>query len=57
MPLPCRARPGPHLTCAEPRAGTARLFAAALLAMLRWWMERAERPSPREMDARFHEVV
>jgi AcrR family transcriptional regulator len=40
-----------------PRAGMARLFAAALLEMLRWWMERAERPSPREMDARFHEIV
>lgn len=40
-----------------PRAGVARVLAAALLEMLRWWMERDPRPSPREMDARFHEIV
>ncbi|MDF1505813.1 TetR/AcrR family transcriptional regulator [Roseisolibacter sp. H3M3-2] len=40
-----------------PRAGMARVFAAALLEMLRWWTERPDRPSPREMDHRFHELV
>ncbi|MGZ8376518.1 MAG: TetR/AcrR family transcriptional regulator [Gemmatirosa sp.] len=40
-----------------PRGAMARLFAGALLEMLRWWLERDERPSPREMDARFHEIV
>lgn len=40
-----------------PPAGLARVLAAALLEMLRWWTERVDRPPPREMDARFHELV
>jgi AcrR family transcriptional regulator len=35
----------------------ARLFAAALVEMMRWWLRRRPRPSPAEMDAHFHDVV
>jgi hypothetical protein len=42
---------------ALPPAATARLFAAALAEMMRWWLGRSPRPSPGEMDAHFHEVV
>jgi AcrR family transcriptional regulator len=39
------------------RAAVSRLLAAALLEMLRWWLDRADRPGPREMDAQFHAIV
>jgi AcrR family transcriptional regulator len=42
---------------ALPRTAVSRLLAAALLEMLRWWLDRAERPDPREMDAQFHAIV
>jgi AcrR family transcriptional regulator len=40
-----------------PPAATARLFAAALMEMMRWWLNRGAQPSAREMDAQFHDVV
>lgn len=40
-----------------PRAATARLLAAALMELMRWWMPRAVRPTAREMDARFHAIA
>lgn len=44
-------------TATLPAAATARLFAAALVEMMRWWLSRGARPDPREMDAHFHDVV
>jgi hypothetical protein len=37
----------------------ARAFALAgsLLALLRWWLDRGAKESPREMDELFHRVV
>lgn len=40
-----------------PPAATARLFAAALMEMMRWWLNRGARPAAQEMDAQFHEIV
>lgn len=40
-----------------PPAATARLLAGALMELLDWWIPRTERPSPVEMDRRFHEIV
>ena len=40
-----------------PRAATARLFAAALVEMMRWWLDHGARPDASEMDAHFHEIV
>lgn len=40
-----------------PPAATARLFAAALMEMMRWWLNRGARPGAAEMDAQFHEIV
>lgn len=40
-----------------PLAATARLLAGAMMEMLRWWLHRIDRPSAREMDERFHEIV
>jgi AcrR family transcriptional regulator len=34
-----------------------RVFAGGLVELLRWWMRRASRPTPQEMDDRFHEIV
>jgi len=42
---------------AVPPAATARLFAAALVEMMRWWLNRGAHPSPRELDAQFHGIV
>ena len=42
---------------ALPPAATARVFAGALVEMMRWWLNRGANPAPREMDAHFHEVV
>jgi AcrR family transcriptional regulator len=38
-------------------AATARVLAAALMELLRWWLERDARPTPREMDAHFHAIA
>jgi len=38
-------------------AVTARVFAAALVEMLRWWLDRRERPTAWEMDDHFHDIV
>lgn len=40
-----------------PPAATARVFAAALVEMMRWWLNRGARPAAQEMDAQFHEIV
>lgn len=40
-----------------PPAATARMFAAALMEMMRWWLHRGAQPGAREMDAQFHEIV
>lgn len=42
---------------ALPPAATARLFAAALVEMMRWWLNRGAQPAAREMDTQFHEIV
>ena len=34
-----------------------RVFAGALVELLRWWIDRVARPSPEEMDKQFHEIV
>jgi hypothetical protein len=44
-------------TASLPAAATARLFAAALVEMMRWWLNRGARPDAREMDAQFHDIV
>lgn len=45
--------------CADalPPAVTARVFAAALVEMMRWWLERGAVPDASAMDAQFHEIV
>ena len=40
-----------------PRAATARVLAAALVEMMRWWLDQHARPDAREMDGRFHDIV
>ncbi|WP_420128420.1 TetR/AcrR family transcriptional regulator [Longimicrobium sp.] len=40
-----------------PPAATARMFGAALIEMMRWWLNRGAQPGAREMDAQFHEIV
>ncbi|HEU0299101.1 MAG TPA: TetR/AcrR family transcriptional regulator [Longimicrobium sp.] len=44
-------------TPALPPAAAARVFAAALVEMMRWWLNRGARPGAREMDAHFHDIV
>jgi hypothetical protein len=44
-------------TTSLPAAATARLFAAALVEMMRWWLNRGARPGAQEMDAQFHEIA
>jgi AcrR family transcriptional regulator len=44
-------------TLSLPPAATARMFAAALMEMMRWWLNRGAKPDAREMDAQFHEIV
>jgi AcrR family transcriptional regulator len=44
-------------TTSLPAAATARLFAAALVEMMRWWLNRGARPGAQEMDAQFHDIV
>ena len=44
-------------TASLPPAATARLFAAALMEMMRWWLNRGCRPGAAEMDTQFHEIV
>lgn len=38
-------------------AATARVFAAALVEMMRWWLDQPARPTPRAMDDAFHAIV
>jgi AcrR family transcriptional regulator len=40
-----------------PPAAAARMFAGALMEMMRWWLNRGAQPDAREMDAQFHEIV
>jgi AcrR family transcriptional regulator len=44
-------------TASLPPAATARLFAAALVEMMRWWLNRGAHPGAEEMDAHFHDIV
>lgn len=44
-------------TATLPAAATARLFAAALVEMMRWWLNRGARPDADQMDAQFHDIV
>lgn len=53
IPPPSPAARAPGL----PPAATARVLAAALVEMMRWWLDRGARPAPHEMDAQFHEIV
>jgi AcrR family transcriptional regulator len=54
-----------RLAVLAPDAGSARLsrdvmsrvFAGALVELLRWWMHRRDRPSAAEMDDQFHQIV
>jgi len=47
-----------HSATTLPPTVTARLLAAALVEMLRWWLDQpTTRPGAREMDAHFHEMV
>lgn len=46
-----RLSPGPDT------ALTSRFCAGALAELLKWWMWRADRPTPQEMDALYHEMV
>jgi hypothetical protein len=38
-------------------AVVSRVFAGGLIELLRWWIRQTSRPTPQEMDARFHEIV
>ena len=40
-----------------PPAATARVFAAALVEMMRWWLERGAHPDAQEMDVQFHQIA
>lgn len=40
-----------------PTAATARVFAAALVEMMRWWLDHGAHPDAREMDVQFHDIV
>lgn len=40
-----------------PPAAAARVFAAALVEMMRWWLNRGATPGAQEMDAHFHDIV
>lgn len=40
-----------------PAAATARVLAAALVEMMRWWLSHRAHADAREMDARFHGIV
>lgn len=40
-----------------PTAVMSRMFAAALLEMMRWWLDHGAQPEPQEMDRRYHEIV
>ena len=51
-----QVRPDLGATTLSP-AVTARMLAASLAELLRWWMDQPTRPSPREMDAHFHAMV
>lgn len=46
-----------HAHDALPREVSARLFAAAAIALLRWWMDRDRPMPPAELDQRFHAMV
>lgn len=38
-------------------AATARVFAAALVEMMRWWLDHGARPDAQKMDVQFHEIA
>lgn len=49
----CPATPAAPL----PPTATARLFAAALVEMMRWWLSHRGHADAREMDAQYHAIV
>jgi AcrR family transcriptional regulator len=49
----CPAPPAAGL----PPSATARMAAAALVELMRWWLAHRGQADPREMDARFHAMV
>ena len=49
----CPATPAASL----PPAAVARVFAAALVEMMRWWLDRGANRNAQEMDVQFHEIV
>ncbi len=53
MAAVCPVTPAPGL----PPNAMARMFAAALVEMLRWWLMHRADANAREMDARFHSIV
>lgn len=38
-------------------AVASRVYAGALVELMRWWLDRADRPSARRMDEQFHDIV
>ena len=40
-----------------PPAAMARIFAAAVVELMRWWLSQPQRAHARDMDARFHALV
>lgn len=42
---------------AIPLGVVSRMLAAAVVEMMRWWLDRNGEPSVRDMDARFHEIA
>jgi AcrR family transcriptional regulator len=51
------ASPRAAAAAPETRALMAHGFAAAMLSMLTWWMERGSATSPEQVDALFHDMV
>ncbi len=42
---------------ALPRSAMARIFAAALVELMRWWLSHRDHADAGEMDARFHRIA
>ena len=47
----------PSVSQCDSVAVVGRMAAGALIEMVKWWLERAERPSPNEMDYLFHDTT
>lgn len=52
------ARVAPELESSRPRLSmVGRFYGGALVEQLKWWLWRADRPTPSEMDVVFHRMV